>query len=232
MKGTIYLIPSPLGDTNISEVIPSGVTEIVASLKHFVVEDVRTARRYLSKAGQKGKIDSLFFYTLNEHTQDKEVTEYLKIALSGEDLGIISEAGLPAVADPGSKLVELAHKEGIKVRPLSGPSSIFLALMASGMNGQSFAFRGYLPVKTDVRREVIREMERLSDQKGQSQIFIETPYRNNSLLKDLLLVCRRGKLLCIAASITTDQEDIRTMTIEEWSSRTPDLNKKPAIFIL
>ncbi|MCK9304331.1 MAG: SAM-dependent methyltransferase [Bacteroidales bacterium] len=232
MKGTIYLIPSPLGDTDIDKVIPQGVTGVIASLKHFVVEDIRTARRYLSKAGLKGRIDTLNFYTLNEHTPDSAVEEYIKIAAAGEGMGMISEAGLPAVADPGAKLVELAHKEGIKVVPLSGPSSIFLALMASGMNGQSFAFRGYLPVKSEARREAIREIERLSDQKGQTQIIIETPYRNNALLNDILQVCRKGKLLCIAASVTTDQEFIKTMTIGEWQNHLPELNKKPAIFIL
>jgi 16S rRNA (cytidine1402-2'-O)-methyltransferase len=232
MKGILYLIPSPLGETGVNEVIPQGVTELLPSLKHFIVEEVRTARRYLSKAGLKGRIAELVFHTLNEHTPVAEIEDYIKIVLSGESMGVISEAGLPAVADPGAKLVELAHLNGIRVKPLSGPSSLMLALMASGMNGQSFAFAGYLPVKAEARREAIRALEKISVQKGQSQIIIETPYRNNSLLKDILQTCHPGKLLCIAANITLPDEFIHTMSVEKWIKGTPDLNKKPCIFIL
>ncbi len=232
MKGTLYLIPSPIGDSAINDVIPVGVIQKLSTLKHLVVEEVRTVRRYLSKAGLKESIDSISFYTLNEHTPCSQIMDYVNILLAGEDIGLVSEAGLPAVADPGSRLVEQAHNHDIRVSPLSGPSSLMLALMASGMNGQSFAFNGYIPVKSESRREKIRQLEKISCRSGQSQIIIETPYRNNSLLADILQVCSKDKLLCIAASITSPDEFIRTMTIERWRKEIPDLNKKPCIFIL
>lgn len=232
MKGILYLIPSPLGNNDPREVIPSAVLELIPSLKHFVVEEVKSARRYLSKVGLKGQIDTLQFYELSEHTKIDQIEGYIKILLNGVSIGLISEAGLPAVADPGSSLVELAHNNGIEVRPMVGPSSLMLALMASGMNGQNFAFTGYLPIKPDERRTKIKQLERLSFSQHQSQIIIETPYRNNSLLADLLLVCAPKTRLCIAAEISLPDAFIKTKTVEQWRKEKIDLNKKPCVFIL
>jgi len=232
LKGTLYLIPSPLGDYEPIEVIPDGVIQKMLPIRYFVVEELRTARRYLSKCGFKGKIDILTFFELNEHTDKSVVHDYLSPLIEGNDMGLISEAGLPAVADPGAYLVELAHKEGIKVVPLSGPSSLMMALMASGMNGQSFAFVGYIPVKPEERRSEIKKLEKLSVTTGQSQIIIEAPYRNNSLFSDLLLVCSNDKNICIAAGITTSEEFICTKSVSEWKKTKIDLNKKPCVFIL
>lgn len=232
MKGTLYLIPAPLGDTAIGDVIPEGTIDILCKLKIFVVEELRTARRYLSKAGLKGNIDSLELYLLNEHSQDQEIESYISILLSGESMGMVSEAGLPAVADPGAKLVALAHKNGVEVVPLVGPSSLMLALMASGKNGQSFAFVGYLPIKGPERQAKIRELERTTQRIGQSQIIIETPYRNDALLADFLQTCSDNTLLTIASNITTPDSFIKTKSIAEWKKKRPVLNKKPTVFIL
>lgn len=232
MKGTLYLIPAPLGDTAIGEVIPEGTIDILCKLKIFVVEELRTSRRYLSKAGLKGNIDSLELYLLNEHSQDQEIESYISILLSGESMGMVSEAGLPAVADPGAKLVALAHKNGVEVFPLVGPSSLMLALMASGKNGQSFAFVGYLPIKGPERQAKIKELERTTQRIGQSQIIIETPYRNDALLADFLQTCSDNTLLTIASNITTPDSFIKTKSIAEWKKKRPVLNKKPTVFIL
>jgi len=232
LKGTLYLIPSPLGDNDPAEVIPASVLELIPTLSHFFVEELRTARRYLSKTGLKGQIDSLSLYELNEHTGSAEIEEYIKVLLDGNNAGLISEAGLPAVADPGSNLVALAHKHNIKVVPLSGPSSIVLSLIASGMNGQNFAFNGYLPVKPEERKLKIKQIEKLSLSSGQSQIIIETPYRNNSLFEDIIKICHSTTRLAVAANITLPDAFIKTKTIEEWKKEKLDLNKKPCVFIL
>ena len=215
-KGLLYLIPSPIGDVAPAEVIPQSVLELLPRINHFVVEELRTVRRYLSNAGLKGKIDSLNFYLLNEHTPKEQVEKYLQILLSGEDVGLISEAGLPAVADPGAYLVELAQRADIEVVPLAGPSSLMMALMASGLNGQCFAFNGYLPVKEPDRSKEIKELERLSAKRGQSQIFIETPYRNERLLADFLQHCAPSTRLTVAADISMPTQFIKTKSIEEW----------------
>jgi 16S rRNA (cytidine1402-2'-O)-methyltransferase len=196
------------------------------------VEDFRSARRYLSKAGFKGRIDELEFIQMNKHTDDHEREKIIALLENGISLGVISEAGLPAVADPGSRLVEMAHKKGIDVIPLTGPSSLMLALMASGKNGQSFAFTGYLPIKSDERRARIRELERLSVSGGQSQIMIETPYRNDALMADFLHVCSDNTLLTVAAEITTENSFIRTKSVGAWKKNVPQLNKKPCVFVL
>jgi 16S rRNA (cytidine1402-2'-O)-methyltransferase len=232
VKGVLYLIPSPLGDNDPKEVIPGPVMELACSLKHFVVEEIKTARRYLTKIGLKGKIDTLEFYELNEHTKIETIEGYIQILLKGENMGLISEAGLPAVADPGSSLVELAHNNGIEVKPMVGPSSLMMALMASGMNGQSFAFTGYLPVKTEERRAKIKQLEKLSFSQHQSQIIIETPYRNNALFAEFLAVCSPKTKLCVAANISLIDSYIRTKTIDQWRKEKIDLNKKPCVFIL
>ena len=204
---------------------------IACSLKTFVVEEVRTARRFLSAAGLKGQIDTLEFHTLNEHTAPQDV-EALASLFDAGDVGLISEAGLPAVADPGAALVALCHRRGIEVVPLVGPSSLMLALMASGLNGQSFAFRGYLPAKTDERRAALKDVEHLSKSLGQSQIFIETPYRNDTLLADMLKYLQPGTRLCVAADITLPSCFIRTLTVAQWRKDSVIIGKRPCVFII
>lgn len=232
MSGILYLIPSPLGENEPLEVIPSAVLDLLPKLKYFVVEELRTVRRYLSRAGLKGKIEGLEMYELNEHTSNRQIEEYIQILKSGNDIGLISEAGLPAVADPGAYLVWLAHKNDIEVRPLTGPSSLMLALMASGLNGQCFAFTGYLPVKQEERRAKIRTIEKVSAQLKQSQIIIETPYRNDSLMADLLAVCTPDSRICIAADITLPSQFIKTMTVVQWKKSVPKIGKRPCVFVL
>lgn len=232
VKGRLYLIPSPLGETEIFDVIPQGTVDTISKIEHFVVEELRTARRYLSKAGFKGKIDSLNLMVLNEHTSDSEVAEFAVLLERGKDIGVISEAGLPAVADPGSKLVSMAHQIGAEVVPLVGPSSLMLALMASGKNGQNFTFNGYLPVKPHERRVKIKELERLSVNKQITQIVIETPYRNDSLLADFLQICNPETKITVAANLTMPNAFIKTKNVEEWKKSLPQLNKIPCVFII
>lgn len=225
------MIPSPLGEYEPAEVIPEGTLRVLKGLQTFVVEETRTARRYLSAAGLKGHIGELEFHELNEHTAPEEVEALLPLFEKG-DVGLISEAGLPAVADPGATLVALCHRKGIAVVPLVGPSSLMLALMASGLDGQSFAFRGYLPAKTDERRAAIRRCEKDSAALHQSQIFIETPYRNDSLLVDLLEQLSPATRLCIAADITLEDAFIRTDSVAGWRKNKPVIGKKPCVFII
>lgn len=231
MPGKLYLIPSPLGEYDPAEVLPAKVLETARSLKCFVVEELRTARRFLSAAGLKGHIDELEFHTLNEHTGQQEVEALITLFRKG-DVGLISEAGLPAVADPGAALVALCHRNNIEVVPLTGPSSLMLALMASGLNGQSFAFRGYLPAKTDERKQAVKEIERLSKQLSQSQLFIETPYRNDSLLKDLLQMLQPSTRLSVAADLTLPTAFISTKTIAQWRKEPVTIGKRPCVFII
>ena len=230
-KGKLYLIPSPLGDYDPLEVIPEGTLKVLKGIRTFVVEETRTARRYLSAAGLKGHIGELEFHELNEHTPASEVEGFASLFENG-DVGLISEAGLPAVADPGASLVALCHRHGISVVPLVGPSSLMLSLMASGLDGQSFAFRGYLPAKTDERRAAIRRCEKDSAALHQTQIFIETPYRNDSLLKDLLEQLSPATRLCIAADITLPDAFIRTDTVASWRKNNPQIGKRPCVFLL
>lgn len=230
--GKLYLIPSPLGENDPAEVIPAPVLQKLAEIGTFVVEETRTARRYLSRAGLKGHISELEFHELNEHTGAGEVEGYLRLFEDGNDVALISEAGLPAVADPGAQLVALAHRHGITVVPAVGPSSLMLALMASGLNGQSFAFCGYLPAKTDERRSRLKAIEKLSMSHGQTQIFIETPYRNDQMLADILSVCHPSTRLCLAADITLPDASIRTMSIAEWKKSGTTIGKRPCVFLL
>ena len=231
-KGKLYLIPSPLGDNDPAEVIPGPVLGLLQGFRTFVVEETRTARRYLSRAGMKGRISELEFHELNEHTAPEQTESYLKLFENGYDVALISEAVLPAVADPGARLVALAHRHGIEVVPCVGPSSLMLALMASGMNGQSFAFCGYLPAKPDERKQRLKAIEKIASGTGQSQIFIETPYRNDAMLKDILEVCMPGTKLCIAADITLPDASIRTMTVAEWRKEGTVIGKRPCVFII
>lgn len=231
MKGKLYLIPSPLGEVDLADILPAHVLEIACSLKTFVVEETRTVRRYLSKAGLKGHIDELEFHELNEHTTPAAVESLVALFDNG-DVGLISEAGLPAVADPGAALVALCHRHGIEVVPLVGPSSLMLALMASGLNGQSFAFRGYIPAKTDERRSALKDLERLSKQLNQSQIIIETPYRNDSLFADMLQFLAPATRICVAADITLPTQYIRTASVSAWKKQVPSIGKRPCVFII
>lgn len=232
MVGKLYLFPSPLGDNEPREVIPGPVLDRMLEIRTFVVEEVRTARRFLSRAGLKGHIGELEFHELNEHTQPKEVEALAALFENGQDVGLITEAGLPAVADPGALLVALCHRRGIEVVPFTGPSSLMLALMASGLDGQSFAFCGYLPAKTDERRSAIRTIEKRSSQLHQTQLFIETPYRNDSLMADLLASCRDDTRLCIAADLTLPTATIRTRTVRDWKKAPIEIGKRPCVFLL
>lgn len=231
--GTLYLIPTPLGeDDSALAAIPEYVRTVVASLDSFVVEHPKTARRHLKQLGVSRPLQEIQLFSLNEHTTPAEVSALLQPLLSGKNLGLMSEAGCPAVADPGADLVRLAHQRGITVVPLAGPSSLLLALMASGLNGQSFAFHGYLPVEKDLRAKKLRELEDESRHCNRTQLFIETPYRNQRMLADILAVCRPGTLLTVAADLTQPAEYIRTYSVAEWKKQSPDLDKRPAIFLL
>jgi len=232
MKGTLYLIPSTLGEESSLCVLPPVISQTVEKLKDFIVEDVRSARRFLKKINPGIVIDELTFQVLNEHTPQGEIAGLLAPLLEGRDTGLLSEAGLPCVADPGSALVGYAHENGIKVVPLSGPSSIFLALMASGFNGQNFVFHGYLPVDKRERIQKIKEIEAAAYQKDQTQIFIETPYRNNQMLEALVQACKPETKICIAFDLTLPGEKIIQLTAKRLNTNRPEFNKKPAVFLL
>lgn len=231
-KGKLYLIPTPLGDNDPAEVLPGSVMEKACSLHVFVVEETRTARRFLSRYGLKGSIGELEFHELNEHSSAADIEALGALFDSGEDVGLLSEAGLPAVADPGAELVGLCHRRGIEVVPLVGPSSLMLALMASGLNGQSFAFCGYVPAKTEERRSALKALEKQSAAARRSQIIIETPYRNDSLLADMLQTLAPRTRLCIAADITLPSQYIRTDSIAGWRGHVPVIGKRPCVFII
>ncbi|HXU92403.1 MAG TPA: SAM-dependent methyltransferase [Gallionella sp.] len=232
-KGTLYLIPCTLGDTPAEQVLPQYVINIARKLKHYVVEQPKTSRQFLSALKHEQPIQSLHFATLNEHTQARELNDLLAPLLAGEDVGIISEAGCPGIADPGADLVNLAHRNGIRVVPLVGPSSILLSLMASGLNGQCFAFHGYLPIEEIERKKAISTLEAESAKRRQTQLFIETPYRNEKLFGALLAHCRPQTLLCVASDITLPGEQILTHSIAQWKAMPPpQLNKRPSLFLL
>jgi len=233
MTGTLYLLPCTLGDTPAEQVLPQHVIDIARRLKHFVVEQPKTTRQFLSALKPEHPIQSLHFATLNEHTESRELEGLLAPLLAGEDVGIVSEAGCPGIADPGADLVNLAHRRGIRVVPLVGPSSILLALMASGLNGQCFAFHGYLPVAEADRNKAIAALEAESAKRKQTQMFIETPYRNEKLFAALLTRCRPQTLLCVACDITLPGEQIQTRSIAQWKTQPPpQLNKRPSLFLL
>lgn len=232
MNGKLYLIPTPLGEEFLPEESSVQIAKVISTLNVFIVEELRTARRFLKKVYPAINIDTTTFYVLNEHTTAAEFETYLKTSENGTDIGLITEAGCPAIADPGSQVVKIAHKKGIRVIPLVGPSSITLALMASGLNGQQFAFLGYLPIKPVERKARIQQIEKRSKSENQTQIFIETPYRNHSLLTELISTCNPDTLLCIACNITQSDEFIATFKIKEWKTKTIDIHKKPAVFLL
>lgn len=231
LTGKLYLIPSPLGDGAPEDVLPAPVFQILPQIRRYVVEEVRTARRFLSSAGLRGHIEELEFHTLNEHTSPQEVEALLPLFEDGAAVGLISEAGLPAVADPGARLVALCHRHGIEVVPFVGPSSLMMALMSSGLDGQSFAFNGYIPVKPDERKSALKALEKRSFH--QTQILIETPYRNDSLLKDMLSVLSSSTRLCIAANITCPDQFIRTLTVAQWKKLEGfTIGKRPCVFLI
>lgn len=220
-----------LGDDNFSYVIPEKVIDIVRRLRYFIVEDIRSARRFLRLIDKSFPIDSSVFFELNEHTGDEDISQYLNPAIMGSDIGLMSEAGLPGIADPGAKIILLAHRHKVKVTPLSGPSSIILALISSGLNGQNFTFNGYLPIKPGERALKLKELEKVS-RRGFAQIFMETPYRNEKMLDTILSECHNDTLLCIAADITLPSESITTMRISEWKKNKPDINGRLVVFVL
>ncbi|MDD2278989.1 MAG: SAM-dependent methyltransferase [Bacteroidales bacterium] len=230
MAGTLYLIPTTLGSDRWQDVIPQYVSSIARDTRHFVVEDIRTARRYLSRLEMPVPISELHFELLNEHSTQPDVHKLLLPLLDGLSVGLISEAGVPAVADPGASLVALAHKHGIKVVPLAGPSSIIMALMASGFNGQNFAFVGYLPIKSNEREHRIVQLEQRSRDENQSQLFIEAPYRNNQLLSSLVTTLKPETLLHISCDLTLPTELTLSQSVKEWKRKMPDLHKRPSIF--
>ncbi|MBN1112152.1 MAG: SAM-dependent methyltransferase [Bacteroidales bacterium] len=232
-KGVLYLVPCDLGGDNVKKIMPEQVLDVLNVTKYYIVENIRTARRYISKMKIEQKIDDLDFSVLNKHTQPEELAGFLAPALQGENIGLISEAGVPGVADPGADVVAIAHSMGIRVVPLVGPSSILLSLMASGLNGQNFAFLGYIPAKNPDRSKQLKQMEQRSESLNQTQIFIETPFRNMHLFDDVLKSCSDSTMFCVARGITTDQEFIKTLSIKDWKKQKDiDLNKIPTIFLI
>jgi len=232
MKGKLYLIPTTLGENEPLEVMPYSVRTVVEKIDHYIVENEKSARRFIKKITPKKSQPDLVLMKLDKYADELETRTYLDVCEQGISVGLLSEAGVPAVADPGATIVKLAHEKGIQVVPLVGPSSILLALMASGMNGQNFAFNGYLPIDKADRKKAIKELERLSKERNQSQIFIETPYRNEKMFTDLKSTLTPGTRLCIAADITLPEEYIKTYTLADWKKQNPDLHKRPAIFII
>ncbi|MFZ4398952.1 MAG: SAM-dependent methyltransferase [Bacteroidales bacterium] len=231
-KGKLYLIPSTIGESPIDNVIPGYNKDVINEIDIYIVEEIRTARRFLKKAGLLKPIDDLVFFVLNEHSKPEEIDHYLDAIQNGENIGLLSEAGVPCIADPGADIVRIAQQKNIEVVPLVGPSSILLALMASGFNGQQFAFLGYLPVDKNLRINRIKEIEKNVYQKNETQIFIETPYRNNQLIESILQSCRSETLLCIATDITLPTAFIKTKSISAWKKSVPDFHKKTTVFLL
>ena len=228
----LYLIPVTLGESDLQDVIPASQHDIILSITYFIVENIRTARRFLKKTDPGIDIDQLHFYELNKHSDQNRIGSYLEPLGQGFHVGLMSEAGCPGVADPGAAIVRIAHETGIRVIPLVGPSSIIMAIMSSGMNGQNFAFNGYLPVKKSEKDRRIQFLEKRIYAENQSQLFIEAPYRNMQLLDDLLSNCQPKTRLCIACDITLETEFIQTKTIAAWRKSKPDIRKRPAIFVL
>ncbi len=229
--GTLFLLPAPLGENSLGS-IPNGVIEAIHKMTHFVVEREKTARRVLKLYKHPVAFDDLTFYEFNKDSTPDDAMDALQDLISGQDVGILSEAGMPGIADPGAVLVEMAHQNKISVKPFVGPSSILLALVGSGLNGQSFTFHGYLPLHKGERKRELKHMEMLALKSKQTQLFMETPYRNRALLDDIVTICRDTTLLCIACELTTPNEYIVTKPVSEWKKGKPDINKRPAIFAI
>tara|TARA_R110000868_G_scaffold153120_3_gene378460 strand:- start:6186 stop:6902 length:717 start_codon:yes stop_codon:yes gene_type:complete len=231
-KGKLYLIPTTLGDTEPLEVLPISVKKIIEQTNIYIVENEKSARRFIKKVSSGKSQSSLQIFILNKFTDASMLPDFLEPCLNGINVGLLSEAGCPGIADPGADVVKLAHQENIKVVPLVGPSSILMAMMSSGMNGQSFTFNGYLPIDANERKTEIKRLEKLSFEQNQSQIFIETPYRNNKMLEDLCKILAENTLVCVACDITLSSEFIKTQTANEWKKNSVDLHKRPTIFII
>lgn len=232
MQASLFLIPVTMGETSIEKVLPSYNREIILTINHFIVENVRSARRFLKKTEPSINIDDLTFYELNKHTKAQDIENYLQALADGKHVGVISEAGCPAIADPGADIVAIAQQKNYKVVPLVGPSSIVMSLMASGFNGQSFSFQGYLPIEAGERSKTIKHLEQRIYTESQTQIFIETPYRNMKMVEDLIRNCKPSTKLCIAMNITCEDEYIKTLSIKDWQKHLPNMDKKPCIFLL
>ena len=232
LRGKLYLIPTTLGDSNPLDVLPHTVKRTIELIDCYIVENEKTARKFIKSICPEKVQATLMLSILNKHTETSDHNTMIQPCLEGIDIGLMSEAGCPGVADPGAAIVKIAHEKGIQVVPLVGPSSILLAMMGSGMNGQSFAFNGYLPIDKSDKKAAIKSFEKLSFDKNQSQIFIETPYRNNKLLEDILQTLQPNTHLCIAADITLPTEYIKTMKVSEWKKATIDLHNRPTIFII
>jgi len=230
--GELFLVPNLLSEGDWQQVLPARVFSVVTGTRYFIVENLRTTRRFLKQVNREINIDDLVFFELNKHTLHEDVAGYLKPLEEGHAMAVVSEAGCPGVADPGADVVKLAHQKGFRVVPLVGPSSVLLSLMASGMNGQNFAFNGYLPVNSQERSKAISLLEKKAISEKQTQIFIETPYRNNALIADILKTCSTSTLLCIAADITGKDEMISTKTVGHWKKSVPDLNKQPVVYLI
>ena len=231
-KGKLYLIPTILGKETQEATLPSTILKSIKEIDIFIVENLRTSRRHIKKIYKEKDIDATTFYSYGKHDVLNLEEDFLPHILSGQNIGLLSESGLPCIADPGSKIVEYAHSFQIDVVPFVGPSSILLALMASGMNGQNFAFTGYLPIDKNARIRALRHLEALTKKTGQTQIFMETPYRNHQLFDAIIKVCSNNTKLCIASDITLPSENIKTKTIVEWKQETININKKPTIFLI
>lgn len=231
-QGKIYLIPSTLGDTETELVLPSSVHQIINTIDHYIVEEIRHARRFLKKLNIVKPIDELTFVEMKGKLNYGDITKILLLTREGKNVGVISEAGVPCIADPGAEIVNLAHQKNIAVMPMVGPSSILMALMGSGMNGQNFAFTGYLPKERKDRIQRIRQLENIANSQKQTQLFMDTPYRNNHVLEDLLQTCSSTTQLCIAVELTLPTQMIKTKSIKEWKANPLDLNKRPCIFII
>ncbi|MCP2027570.1 16S rRNA (cytidine1402-2'-O)-methyltransferase [Flavobacterium sp. HSC-32F16] len=232
LLGKLYLIPTTMGESDPMDVLPQTVRRTIELIDHYIVENDKTARKSIKAVYPEKKQSELVLFTLNKRTEPSEHLDFIKPLLEGKNMGLMSEAGCPGVADPGAVIVKLAHEKGIQVVPLVGPSSILLAMMASGMNGQSFTFNGYLPIDKDEKKSALRHFEKLSQDKNQSQIFIETPYRNNKLVEDILQIVNPSTHLCIATDITLPTEFIKTMKISDWKKLKVDLHNRPTIFII
>lgn len=232
MQGKLYLIPTTLGETEPLEVMPLSVKKVVEQINYYIVENEKSARRFIKKIAPKKQQPLLTIKKIDKYVEVEETLHYLDVCSQGISVGLLSEAGVPAIADPGASIVKLAHQKGIQVVPLVGPSSILLAMMSSGFNGQNFAFNGYLPIEKSERKKAIKDLEKLSFDKKQSQIFIETPYRNEKMFAELKSTLAPSTQLCIAADITLITEYIKMLSIKDWKHQKPDLHKRPAIFII
>ncbi len=231
-KGILYLIPTKLGSSSYERVFPEYNRNIILNLKHFIIEDIRSARRFLKSLNYPGNFDNVVFQDLNKHTKEEDTYSYLNPIEHSKNIGLMSEAGVPCVADPGNLIVKRAHELGYKIVPLVGPSSILLALIASGFNGQNFSFIGYLPVKPSERDKKIKEIETDTRKSGQTKIFIETPYRNQQLFNAIIANCHPDTMMCLASDITLDSESIESKNMDAWKKSPPDFQKKPTVFLI